>query len=109
MPPGPIRSTVNYTTFNNTGYFSDTNDAGNSGNCNVGPRRVPVLGAPTSWCRSLISNRCISIHRGWFTVNRCERHRGDVHADATDIGAATQIVGDNGFATTTFGGYQRCS
>lgn len=51
---------VNFTTANNTGYFSDTNDAGNSGNLSAAPGVFPAIGVPGLLMSLPTSNRSCS-------------------------------------------------
>ena len=97
--------TVNYTTANNTGYFSDTSDAGNSGNLLAAPGAFPAIGAPTLLV-SFANVEPLNLNAaGGLLLTDASSTAATSTLTATNLGATTQLVGDGGFATTTFGGY----
>jgi hypothetical protein len=98
--------TVNYTTPNSTGYFSDTNDAGNSGNLMSAPGAFPVLGTPTLLL-SFANLEPLALNgAGGLLLTDASGTPATSSLTLTDTGAATQIAGNNGFATTAFTGFQ---
>src|SRR5687767_9789174 len=97
--------TVNYTTANNTGYFSDTSDAGNSGNVLAAPGAFPVIGAPTLLVSFANIEPLTLSGAGGALLADATGTAATANLTITDIGAASQITGDAGFAPTTFSGY----
>ena len=96
---------VNYTTLNNTGYFSDTNDGGNSGNVMAAPGAFPALGAPTLLL-SVANIEPINLTgAGGTLLVDATGTAATANITFTDIGTTTQLVADGGVATTTFSGY----
>ncbi|WP_254508011.1 beta strand repeat-containing protein [Anatilimnocola floriformis] len=98
--------TVNYTTTNTTGLFSDTNDAGNSGNLLTSAGTFPTLTTPTLLL-SFANVEPVNLNgAGGALLADATGTAATANLTVTDSGPATTIAGDGGFAPTTFAGYQ---
>ncbi len=97
--------TVNYTTLNNTGYFSDTSDAGNSGNLLSAPGAFPVIGVPTLVLSFANLEPLTVSGAGGALLADATGTAATANLTITNLGANSQITGDGGFAATTFSGY----
>ncbi|WP_254508661.1 autotransporter-associated beta strand repeat-containing protein [Anatilimnocola floriformis] len=97
--------TINYLTAQNTVYFSDTSDAGNSGNVLAAPGTFPTIGAPTLLI-SVANIEPLNLNGGGGTLLvDATGTAATSNITLTDIGPTTQLVADGGVATTTFGGF----
>ena len=97
--------TVNFITANNTGFFSDTNDGGNSGNISVAGGVFPAIGVP-SFLLSFANVEPVSLSGvGGSLLADASGTPATASLTLTDTGPQTQIVGDGGFAPTSFSGY----
>ena len=88
--------TLNQTTGTLTGYFSDTNDAGNSGNL-IAPFKPFLF--------SFANVEPLVLTGPGSLITDATSTPATANLTLTDIGPATQIVGDGGFAATTFSGF----
>jgi autotransporter-associated beta strand protein len=89
--------TLNQTNAGATGYFSDTSDAGNSGN---------LTSTNQAWLLSFANVEPLVLSgSGGSLMTDATGTPGTANLTITDIGAASQIVGDGGFAATTFSGF----
>ncbi|WP_254508229.1 autotransporter-associated beta strand repeat-containing protein [Anatilimnocola floriformis] len=96
---------VKFTSPNNTGYFSDTNDAGNSGNLSAATGVFPAINVP-SLLMSFANIEPIQLTgAGGSLLTDASGTAATSSLTLTDIGTQTQIVGDGGFAPTSFTGY----
>lgn len=96
---------VNFTTANNTGYFSDTNDAGNSGNLSAAPGVFPAIGVPGLLMSFANLEPLVLSGAGGSLLTDASGIAATSSLTLTDIGTQTRIVGDGGFAPTSFSGY----
>ncbi|WP_254509590.1 autotransporter-associated beta strand repeat-containing protein [Anatilimnocola floriformis] len=97
--------TINYLTAQNTGYFSDASDAGNSGNVLAAPGTFPTIGAPTLLI-SVANIEPLNLNgAGGTLLVDATGTAATSNLTLTDIGPTTQLVADGGVATTTFGGF----
>ena len=88
--------TLNQTTGTLTGYFSDTNDAGNSGNL-IAPFKPFLF--------SFANVEPLVLTGPGSLITDATSTPATANLTLTDIGPATQILGDGGFAATTFSGF----
>ncbi len=96
---------VNFTTANNTGYFSDTNDAGNSGTLSAASGVFPAIGVPNLLMSFANIEPLVLSGAGGSLLTDATGTPATSTLTLTDIGTQTQVTGDAGFAPTSFSGF----